>query len=217
MDALKRMIAALPEAKPTQRRILEPGCGSGIISEFLARYGRVTGIDQSPVGVQAARTRGLGRFVIGTLPDIPVAEDGFDLCVLSQVLEHLADNDQAVLLTRLREKVRPGGHLILTVPNRPVSSRMRFAAGELQPIENWQDTADVHRLLRETGWQVLKTRFAFNFFPVAASRYLLVRAARYVLYDILGLRGILEHLLESPSRGDCIVVLATRAASTPAA
>jgi len=209
-----RMLAiesALRQARLDGRlRILEPGCGSGLVSALLARHGEVTGIDQSPIGIEKARQRVPGRFLVGTLPALPPLPSDFDLCVLSQVVEHFSDSDRLELLQGVRRRVRPGGCLIVTTPNRPVSSRMRSAPGELEPIENWMDPAALRALLAETGWRVVATRFAFNFFPVLASKHRLVRGLRYLVYDVLRLRNAIERLTASWGVGDCTVILAVK-------
>lgn len=209
--AIENILRALPEPAGRRRTILELGCGSGIISALLARYGDVVGLDQSRAGVEAARASVKGRFEIGVLPDIAIADRDFDVCVLTQVIEHFNDANQTTLLENARNVVRSGGHLILTTPNRPVSERMRFAKGELQPIENWLDTASLHALLAKTGWQVRQTSYAFNFMPVLASRLPVFRGARYLAYDVLGLRNVVEGMLESRPVGDTTVVLAAKA------
>ena len=209
--SIENILRALPVPTDHRRTILELGCGSGIISALLARYGDVTGLDQSRAGVEAARASVKGRFEIGILPDIGIDTRDFDVCVLTQVIEHFSDENQTKLLENARALVRPGGHLILTTPNRPISERMRFAKGELQPIENWLDTAGLHALLAKTGWRVEQTSYAFNFLPVLASRLPVFRGARYLAYDVLRLRNVVEGLLESRPVGDTTVVLAVKA------
>jgi SAM-dependent methyltransferase len=126
------------------------------------------------------------------------------------VVEHFTDDDRLELLRNAHAAVRPGGHLIVTTPNRPVASRIRLGPGEAEPIENWLDPAELHTLLRATGWEPLTTRFAFSFFPIASSRFRWVRAARFVTYDVLKLRTILEDLTSGWGAGDCTAVLAAR-------
>ena len=198
-------------------RILELGCGSGIISELLAQYGDVMGIDQSSAGVEAARKRVKGRFEIGVLPHFAIPEKDFDVVVLTQVIEHFSDADQVTLLQNARAATRPGGHLILTTPNRPVSEKMRFARGELQPIENWLDADGLRALLERTGWRVKKISFAFNFFPVLVSRFSWLRGARYLAYDVLRMRNLVEDLTEGYPIGDATVALAVNGAPTSGA
>ncbi len=210
--AIENIMRALPAPADRRRRIIELGSGSGIISALLARYGEITGLDQSSAGVEAARAAVPGgRFEIGILPDVKIDARDFDVCVLTQVIEHFSDENQTTLLQNARAIVRPGGHLIITTPNRPISERMRFARGELQPIENWLDTAGLHALLAKTGWRVQQTSYAFNFLPVLASRLPVFRGARYLAYDLLGLRDMVEGLLERRPGGDTTVVLAVNA------
>lgn len=209
LRAIEKLFAELA-VSGRSRRILELGCGSGIVSEFLSGYGEVTGIDQSPVGVQAARQRCPGRFLIGVLPAIPADERDFDVCVLSQVAEHFSDADRITLLRNAHAAVRPGGHLIVTTPNRPVASRVRMQTGEAEPIENWLDVDELRALLAATGWEPISTRFAFSFFPILSSRYRWMRAARFLTYDVLRLRGVIEDLMSGSPVGDCTAVLAIR-------
>ena len=207
MHVIDRLLAALPPLDHP-RRILELGCGSGIVSEFLAAHGEVTGVDQSPVGIEKARSRCQGTFIVGTLPELSVPGE-FDLCVLTQVIEHFNDRDQVRLLQNARRVVRAGGHLIVTTPNRPVASRVYLRPGEPEPIENWLALDGLQSLLRQTGWEPGTTRFAFSFLPVLASRYQLARAARFLMYDVLRLRTMIEDLTSPLAVGDCVAVLAT--------
>jgi 2-polyprenyl-3-methyl-5-hydroxy-6-metoxy-1,4-benzoquinol methylase len=208
--AIEKSLRRLAWTKDRPRRILELGCGSGMIAQLLAQYGEVTGIDQSPVGIQTARSRVPGRFLVGMLPAIELEDGGFDLCVLSQVIEHFGGSDQAQLLRNVNEKVLPGGYVLVTTPNRTVASRIQLRPGEAQPIENWLDPSEVEDLLTSTGWRVLDTYFAFSFFPILASHYRLVRALRFFAYDILALRGLIERVAEKRRVGDCTVTLAVK-------
>jgi SAM-dependent methyltransferase len=208
--AIERMIASLPRNGRLVGHILELGSGSGIVAAVLARYGDVTGVDQSSVGVEIARRSVKGKFVVGTLPEIPVEEESFDLCVMTQVIEHLSPGAQVQVLRNAWRKVKPGGALLVTTPNRPVSTAMRFARGELQPVENWFDTVELRELLMKTGWRPGETMYAFSFFPVAASRFTWVRALRFLAYDVLHLRQPIERIFARSGYGDTIVSMAYR-------
>jgi len=210
LHAIEKLLKSLPAPDKGRHRILELGCGSGMITTLLARYGEIVGVDQSAVGIKMVQDRIPGRFVTGILPDIPVPDSGFDLCVLSQVIEHFSDADQANLLHRAYEKVIPKGYLILTTPNRPVSIRMTFREGELQPVENWLTPADLRKLLEKSGWQLVRMGFAFSFFPILTSKIPALRGARYLFYDLLRCRVLLEDFCETWPIGDCTVVLARR-------
>jgi SAM-dependent methyltransferase len=109
---LHRVISQL--ALPPGTRILDAGCGSGRNMVELARYGTVTGVELSEVSVAAARERQIGEVVAGSIADIPLESDSFDLAVCLDVIEHLQDDRPP--LRELRRVVAPGGALLVTVP-----------------------------------------------------------------------------------------------------
>lgn len=208
--AIRKFLTLILGDRTEPFKILEPGCGSGIISKTLADFGEVTGIDQSTVGIRKAKQAVTGRFIIDSLPDFEVNDIHFDVCVLSQVLEHFQNDEQVRLLRNIHSHVREGGYLIIATPNQYISSRMTFKPGELQPIENWLTLQSLTRLLESTGWHVEKVIFSFSFFPILMSRFPWLRPIRYLLYQVLHLRGFAEDLMESWGIGDCTMALAVR-------
>jgi SAM-dependent methyltransferase len=107
-DVIERMDMA------GQPRVLDAGCGSGRNMIELARYGKVTGVELSSTSVRLARERDVGEVLEGSLMQMPLEDDSFDLAVCLDVIEHLEDDVGA--LRELRRVVAPGGHLLVTVP-----------------------------------------------------------------------------------------------------
>jgi 2-polyprenyl-6-hydroxyphenyl methylase / 3-demethylubiquinone-9 3-methyltransferase len=105
-------------------RMLDVGCGGGILSESMARHGAgVLGIDVTPrnliVARQHAEVSGLDigyRHV--ALEDLP--DDGFDVVLNMEVIEHVLDPGS--FLQRCMEKVRPGGFIVLATLNRTLAA-----------------------------------------------------------------------------------------------
>ncbi len=95
--------------------IFEVGCGNGGNLPLLAAYGRVSAVEWDDAARDRAAQRGLARVEKGRLPEeLPFCEEQFDLIATLDVLEHV-DEDQRALAT-LRNRLRPGGVLLLTVP-----------------------------------------------------------------------------------------------------
>ncbi|MDO5738921.1 MAG: class I SAM-dependent methyltransferase [Ornithinimicrobium sp.] len=101
------------------RRVLDAGCGSGPLSADLRDRGAlVSGFDLSPAMVALARER-LGAEVDLKVADLaerlPYEDDSFDVVVCSLALHYL--KDWVAPLTELRRVLRPGGHLVVSVPH----------------------------------------------------------------------------------------------------
>lgn len=94
--------------------VLDVGCGAGGMIEPLGRYGRVTGIDNSPELVKFCHERGFEQVKLGSAYELPVADCSVDLITLFDTVEHVPDD-----LRALRECARalaPGGLLFISVP-----------------------------------------------------------------------------------------------------
>jgi 2-polyprenyl-6-hydroxyphenyl methylase/3-demethylubiquinone-9 3-methyltransferase len=107
-------------------RILDIGCGGGLLCEPLARYGAtVTGADPAPGAIEAARLHALqGGVAVDyrctTAEALASAGEAFDVVLAMEVIEHVADHD--VFLERCADLVAPGGLMILSTINRTFKS-----------------------------------------------------------------------------------------------
>jgi SAM-dependent methyltransferase len=99
--------------------ILEIGCGQGALGARLAGHGRYLGIEPDARSFQRARERVTrqGGDVLHSSDDALGGAQRYDLVCAFEVLEHLADDTGAV--RRWAARVRPGGHLLLSVPADP--------------------------------------------------------------------------------------------------
>lgn len=100
--------------------MLDAGCGEGHLSNafHLALPSlKIVGVDASEEAIDHARTLfpNTGEFFSGDVFKLPFNDDSFDLVVCSQVLEHLADPDEAVAeLKRVSS-----GSVLISVPLEP--------------------------------------------------------------------------------------------------
>ena len=107
-------------------RILDIGCGGGILSEPLARLGAgVVGADPSEANIAAARLHAADAQVpvdyrITTAEALADAGERFDVVLAMEVVEHVAD--LSLFIRRCAEMVSPGGLMITATINRTLKS-----------------------------------------------------------------------------------------------
>lgn len=100
------------------RSVLDIGCGNGVFTQWLRqRAASVTGTDHNQKQLDYGQREFTDvTFVQSEGEELPFEAEAFDVVVMTDVLEHVTDDRQA-----LGEAVRvlePGGRLIVTVPNR---------------------------------------------------------------------------------------------------
>jgi ubiquinone/menaquinone biosynthesis C-methylase UbiE len=109
---------------PERGHLVDFGCGNGAQTLLFAEdFDRVTGVDVSEKFLEDFRreivTRQLGGRVAALATDggpIPLPDGVADVVTSFTVLEHVPD--ELAALAEMRRILRPGGTLIITVPNR---------------------------------------------------------------------------------------------------
>ena len=104
---------------PRGLRVLDLGCGGGHNGALLKKAGarEVVGVERDPGAAQEARKR-LDRVVECDLTELDTAtlgDEPFDAILASDVLEHLLDAEG--VLARAVTRLRPGGAVVLSLPN----------------------------------------------------------------------------------------------------
>lgn len=94
--------------------ILDAGCGAGGTMEVMTKYGMVTGVDTSEEMIDYCQKKGLNANCHSIL-DLPFDDSTFDLVLCLDVIEHLPDEEPAIL--ELMRVLKPGGLLLLSVPS----------------------------------------------------------------------------------------------------
>ena len=112
------------------RRLLDVGCGAGLIAEPMARLGAaVTGVDAAAENIAVARAHAAEQGLTidyrhGDIGDVPFADalGQFDIVSSMEVIEHVAD--PAAFLGALAARLAAGGILLLSTPNRTLLSKL---------------------------------------------------------------------------------------------
>jgi 2-polyprenyl-6-hydroxyphenyl methylase / 3-demethylubiquinone-9 3-methyltransferase len=121
-------------------RILDIGCGGGILSEPLARLGAdVVGADPAKANVEAARLHAAEAGVAvdyraSTAEALADAGERFDVVLAMEVVEHVAD--LSLFIKRCAEMVKPGGLMVVATINRTIKS-FAFAIVGAEYLLRW--------------------------------------------------------------------------------
>jgi SAM-dependent methyltransferase len=167
---------------------LDAGCGSGDVSLHLARKGWTgTAVDASPDAVARARA------LLAPYPDVRVEQGSafgpnfsssdaperadFALALAMDVIEHLEDD--AAALSALAARLRPGGHLVVSVPSNPREWRWD---DEVFGHYRRYTEADLRAKLRAAGFVTLEIwDFTFPVFWAMRRAYTRLKPAPRVL------------------------------------
>jgi 2-polyprenyl-6-hydroxyphenyl methylase/3-demethylubiquinone-9 3-methyltransferase len=128
-------------------RILDVGCGGGLVCEPLARLGAsLVGIDPGATNIAAARLHaeksGLEiDYRTTTAEELADAGERFDVVLALEVVEHVAD--VTLFVRRCAEMVKPGGLAIVATLNRTLKS-FAFAIVGAEYVLRWLP-AGTHR------------------------------------------------------------------------
>ena len=148
-------------------KILDVGCGGGIICEPLARLGaKVTGIDFAPNNIKAAKIHSKkNKLKINYIhKDIEKSklDEKFDLILMFEVLEHLDDWKKTI--KKIKKNLNKNGTIIISTINRNLLSKL-FAIDIAENILNWipKGTHDYNKLIKPEELKKILTKENFHF------------------------------------------------------
>jgi SAM-dependent methyltransferase len=114
LTAVRRYLDALPRST----RVLDAGCGEGVLVDEYADRLDIIGLDANYAS---------DRVTHGSLTALPFPDASFDRALCLDVLEHLPYEEQPRALAEIFRVVRPGGELLVSVPNLAhLQSRIQF-------------------------------------------------------------------------------------------
>jgi SAM-dependent methyltransferase len=196
LDAVRQWLDALPAGT----RVLDAGCGEGVLLDEYAGRLAIDGIDPN---YQSDRVR------VGSLTALPCADASFDRALCLDVLEHLTFSEQPRALAELHRILRPGGELLVSVPNLAhLQSRLHFlltgrlirtASEHKHPGD--RPALEYAQLAQRVGFELTHRRGIFPTVPV------LTRMIRRNPRALLPLHRWLTRLLPVP--GWCFLNLLT--------
>jgi 2-polyprenyl-6-hydroxyphenyl methylase/3-demethylubiquinone-9 3-methyltransferase len=118
----------------SQRRVLDIGCGGGLLTESLARHGaHVSGIDMAPAMIEVARLHAhesqlqIDYHLCSAQQFAAQSASPFDVITCMELIEHVPS--PAALLAAIASLLRPGGDLFVSTINRSLRSFLLAIVG----------------------------------------------------------------------------------------
>jgi SAM-dependent methyltransferase len=179
----------------TAPAVLDAGCGDGLLSLAMAKRHpgwRIVGVDLQEGLLDGARKRARARglanvsFVVANLEQ-PLPERGRDAVAAVECLSEIPDDRQA--LRMMRDALRPGGLLVVQVPERDWKPVLPGSADTWREQVRQGYTAEQLRdLLGELGLTEIEVRPTYRGLAAAAQE----------IRDRIKDRGLLVRLLAFP-------------------
>lgn len=151
-----------------QKRILDVGCGGGILTESLAKTGAfVTGLDAELTAITAAKQHALQEklainYICSPLENFE--DDSFDLITCMELLEHV--DDPSIIFEHAQRLLKPGGLLFVSTINRNLKAyigAVLFAEYLLSLLptgthdyKKFLKPSEIAKLAREKGFTILE-------------------------------------------------------------
>lgn len=135
------ILRTMPSLSTRNLDVADIGCGAGTQAMMWAEKGcRVVGLDVNERLIALARTRTAERrldisYVTGTATDIPWSASSVDVCIMPELLEHVADWQSC--LAEGSRILRPGGVMYLSTTNRLCPVQQEFNL----PLYSWYPSA----------------------------------------------------------------------------
>lgn len=143
-----------------RKKILDLGCGTGRMLEYLEEYGqKIYGLDSSREALTYCLRRNLSNNLItGDVHYLPFRNNCFDLIIASDVLEHAKDD--FIVLSELFRILQKGGLLLITVP---AYSFLWSSHDILHKHYRRYKSSNLRKLITKANFKIEKISY-FNFF-----------------------------------------------------
>jgi 2-polyprenyl-3-methyl-5-hydroxy-6-metoxy-1,4-benzoquinol methylase len=167
-------IKQLVDPRPGDR-VIDLGCGPGVVAEFLARHGAaVHGVDLHPKAIATARKLNEGNpacsFQVGDASHVPnLADASFDKAVSCDVTEHCGYDVMLGIFREAHRLLKPGGTYFIYTPNPKhwVERLKEWGIMKQDPTHTGLRTGDViAEALIRCGFEIAKHSTSSSMFPV---------------------------------------------------
>lgn len=144
----------------TERRILDVGCGTGIILKEFNKFGKAYGIDLSEQAIKFCKLRGLKNVKKMSITKISFKSNYFDVIGCFDVLYHKKIKDDVKALKEIARVCKKGGRVFIT------DSACKFLMGKHDIASHARtrySANEIKQKLESAGFEIEKLTY-YNFF-----------------------------------------------------
>ena len=113
MERITRSVLQRWYRPGAEQCILDAGCGTGGVMDYLSSYGQVTGFDFASEALAFCRVRNQSRLAQASVMEFPFADGRFDLVVSFDVLCERDVVDDEIAMREIARVLAPGGRAVL--------------------------------------------------------------------------------------------------------
>lgn len=176
-------------------QILDAGCGTGANLIFLKQYGKVVGIDISKEAIKLCRSRGLKTIQIGTINDLPFADNSFDLITCFDVLGQKGV-DRKKAISEFFRVLKPKGLLFLRVA---AYQFLYSFHDKVVHTERRYTKKDLLQIIKINNFSILKLSYInMLLFPLTVIRRIIFKNKSDHQSDVFAVSNWLNYLLLIP-------------------
>ncbi len=136
--------------KKESLKILDVGCVPVNLSNYLSNVGETFGMDVSLPTLRLCQKK-YSNLINGKADELPVREGSFDVVILLDVLEHIADD--AKCMKEIYRILKPGGIVLLTVPAHKI---LWGRHDEIYMHYRRYSLGGIRKVVKEAGFTVKK-------------------------------------------------------------
>jgi ubiquinone/menaquinone biosynthesis C-methylase UbiE len=204
-------------------RLLDAGCGDGLLSLALAKRHpawTIVGLDVRDDLLSRGRLRATARglhnvqFVRADLTE-PLPQSGFDVALVIECLSEIRDDEGA--LRNVSGALAPGGLLVAQVPERSWRARLPGAPSTWrEQVRQGYDSREFAALLRGVGLQPIEMSYTFRATAAVAQelRDKMIKdgslAVRTGVFPLLAAAAWLEYHGATAGRANALLAVARR-------
>lgn len=155
----------------SQLKILDVGCGTGMMMKELSKYGQTWGIDYDEEMIDICRQNGFNNVLKASATDLPFEDNTFDLITFFDCLEHVKDEEKA--LQEAWRILKPNGYIFISLP------AYQFLYANNDRIAHHQrryTLKEIRKKVNQTGFTPLHYSYINVFlFPIILVAVLLIK------------------------------------------